>query len=356
MVEMSDLPIPKGIATVASLGARLTPQQFVQFYSPDEWEEFVWELAEALQRDYLRIKRLGGPGDHGVDVAAFKTEYGLEGAWDCFQCKHYANSLMPSDVWPEILKLFLAVLASEYSMPDHYTFVAPKGAGLSLDPLMSAPSKLKLRFLEWLETKPASTQIGSSDKIALRAMIDATDFSRFDVMPTAEVITRHSQSRYHEVRFALPLKPRKDSETPPSEIADDEVRYIDQLLATYVERYPATEFDRPTLSAEPLVREHFTRQRTNFYKAESLRLYSRDSVPNGTFEALKNDVLSGVVEVAEADHSNGYSRLQKTLAASSQLDLSSHHLIQVADLDDRKGMCHQLVNERKLTWMEDVPK
>jgi hypothetical protein len=36
--------------------------------------------------------------------------------------------------------------------------------------------------------------------------------------------------------------------------------------------------------------------------AEALRLYARDSVPEGTFQALQDDVHAGVVEVAESDH------------------------------------------------------
>src|SRR5690625_3115689 len=62
-------------------------------YSPDEWEVFITEWATGVTVSYRQIKQLGGSGDRGVDVAAFKTDRGLEDAWDCFQAKHYDGSL-----------------------------------------------------------------------------------------------------------------------------------------------------------------------------------------------------------------------------------------------------------------------
>ena len=62
---LGDCPKPAGTSTLQSLSARLTPQQFISFYSPDQWEEFVRELAEALDEDYVLIKRLGGPTTTG---------------------------------------------------------------------------------------------------------------------------------------------------------------------------------------------------------------------------------------------------------------------------------------------------
>ena len=96
---------------------------------------------------------------------------------------------------------------------------------------------------------------------------------------------------------------------------------------------------------------HFRRQRISFYNAEALRLYARDSVPEGTFEALQDDIHAGVVEIAESEHASGMDRLSEVLTASGQLDLSSHTLVSASRLDDRKGICHQLANEDRLTWM-----
>jgi hypothetical protein len=89
----------------------VSPQGRVYQYDDDEWENFVREWAATLSNGYVQIKRFGGSGDHGADIAAFKTPAGLEGAWDCFQCKHYAKPLSFGDATPEILKLFRAACA-----------------------------------------------------------------------------------------------------------------------------------------------------------------------------------------------------------------------------------------------------
>ncbi len=130
-----------------------------------------------------------------------------------------------------------------------------------------------------------------------------------------------------------------------------ETRYVDQLLKVYAEKYPAEALDRDVVSKHPLVGKHFRRQRKAFYSAEALRLYARDSVPEGTFEALQSDVHAGIVEIAEAEHDTGMARLVAVLSGSASIDLSSHALMTVTNTEDRKGICHQLANDQRLSWM-----
>jgi hypothetical protein len=130
-----------------------------------------------------------------------------------------------------------------------------------------------------------------------------------------------------------------------------EARYVAQLVEVYAEEHPNSEFPLGQLAADPEVGAHFHRQRVCFFQAEALRLYARDSVPDGTFERLQDDMHSGVVEIAEADHQSGMARLTQVLTTSAQLDLSNHRLVSVANNDDRKGICHQLANDDRLTWV-----
>jgi hypothetical protein len=80
---------------------------------------------------------------------------------------------------------------------------------------------------------------------------------------------------------------------------------VAQLVEVYSERHPDETFADTQLSSHPKMGKHFQRQRISFYNAEALRLYARDSVPDGTFEALLDDIHAGVVEVAESDHASG---------------------------------------------------
>ena len=343
---LHDLPIPVVHPAVSLTGAPVTPQQRIFFYSSDEWELFVREWATALREEYVQVKLLGGPGDRGVDVAAFKTTSGFDDAWDCFQAKHYADPLKLSDAIPEMLKLFRHACQGHYVLPDRYAFLAPQGCGAALNRLISKPTDLKTTFLasELLAAEPAESQTN------IRVLAETVDFAMFQSVELLDALEVHRHTPYHVGRFGGPLAPRPSPSPPPEEISHSEARYVAQLIEVYAES-AVPDLEVAALSTHPTVGNHFTRQRIAFYQAESLRLYARDSVPQGTFELLQDDVHSGVIELAERDFPSGMERLTEVLTTSVILDLSAHTLITVSTMDDRKGICHQLANEDRLTWV-----
>lgn len=350
--SVSELDLPSTPSAISLSGPPIPPQQRLYFYSSEEWELFIREWATGLQTSYVQLKRLGGPNDRGVDVAAFKSPDGFEGAWDCFQGKHYASALKLSDVLPEILKLLVNVVAGHYVLPDLYAFLAPQGCGSALNRLLSKPSHLRDAFLQKIE--PGSDLIGRlpvevSDGV--RTLAQGTDFSLFQSVEILDALETHRKTPYYVARFGGPLGARPETDTPPVALGAHEARYVAQLMEVYSEKYPEETFTDVQLSSHAKTGGHFQRQRISFYSAEALRLYARDSVPDGTFEALQDDIHAGVVEVAESAHVNGMERLSQVLTTSGQLDLSSHTLVSVSNLDDRKGICHQLANENRIVWM-----
>lgn len=350
---LTDLTRPTTAPTTSLTGPPVRPDHRVHFYSSEEWEEFILEYATALAPQYTQIKRLGGPGDHGVDVAGFKTPNGFEGDWDCYQGKHYADPLTVSEAFAEIVKVFVSVDAGHYCLPDHYFFLAPKGCANSLNRLLSKPSALRERFLK--DARERAKWIGdlNDGQVARVCELAAgTDFGRFRSIELHEALELHRQTPYHAARFGGPLAPRPQPGSPPEEVSEQESRYIEQLLAVYAERYPGEDIRRENAFSHQQLGDHFRRQRRAFFSAEALRVYARDAVPDGTFEILQRDVYDGVVDIAESFHSSGWERLTKVLSAATQLPLDSHTLISVTHPEDRKGMCHQLVNTGELTWLE----
>ena len=355
--ELADLEAPDVPPVAPSLsGPSMTPKQYIFFYSPDEWEQFIREWATALGASYVQIKRLGGSNDRGADVAAFKTDKQFEGPWDCYQGKHYAEALMPSDAFPEILKVFVSVIGGHYVLPDRYAFLAPKGCGPTLNRLLSMPTELRDWFLEQLakEDGPASS-LAEDLRDSVAGLAKETDFARFQSVELEDALETHRATSYYVGRFGTPVPPRPGHSSPPDEIEAHETRYVAQLIEVYAEQEPTETFAAETVSSHGTFGGHFQRQRESFYSAEALRLYARDSVPPGTFEALQTDVFSGVVEVAEASHQSGMDRLTSVLMTSGQLDLSAHALVSVSSINDRKGICHQLANEDRLTWCKEQP-
>lgn len=330
-------------------GQPVPPEHRIYFYSAAEWETFVEEWLVGLGDEFVQVKRLGGPGDGGVDVAGFRSLAGFEGLWDCYQCKHYAKALTPGDTYPEVLKLFQHAVKGDYKLPARYVFVAPKGCGAALNRLLSSPTTYRSSFVEWF--KAQSPSLSEPDEAALR-LAELTDFSMFVAAQLHEILRVHRMTQHFSVRFGTPLSERPPSTEPPSEVVEIESRYVQQLTEVYSERLQI-DMTGLDLGTHPALGEHFRRQRVNFFRAESLRLYARDSVPDGTFEALQDEIYEGVIEESESDHATGFDRLAKVLTAAGAVNLDSHMLVTVTRVSDRKGICHQLASDDRLRW---VPK
>lgn len=353
---VTDLPALSVGLPVSLTGPSVTPAQRIFFYSSGEWEEFIKEWAIELRPAYRQVKRLGGAGDEGIDVAGFKSEYGFEGPWDLFQGKHYADPIGPSDAWPEMLKVFIHVDGGDYVMPDTYNFLAPKGCGMTLNRMLSKPSKLKEKFLLALaDGSPLALTNDAETLGRVRGLAASTDFSIFKSVELHDALKTHESSPRHLARFGgthLP-SPTPFSD-PPDEFQDDEVVYIAELRKVYSERCNDDLSDPSLIGEHPDFGTHFKRQRFAFYAAESIRMDARDAVPEGTFERLQDDVHDGVVEIAEAEHDSGMKRLTEVLSHSTALDLSSHPLMNWASPKARQGICHQLANDQRLSWIRQV--
>jgi hypothetical protein len=331
----------------------VNPQGRIQLYNDEEWEEFIREWVTAFELSYVQIKRFGGTGDRGADVAALKSDRGLEGHWDCFQGKHYAQPITFSDAAPEMLKVFRAVAGGHWAMPDTYQFLAPRGCGTQLNQLLSQPTKLKARFLKELDdtTKPLGRDLDAAELAEVEGLATKTNFAMFKSVELLDALRQHETTPYHAARFGTALAARPSRQPPPAALEPTETRYVEQLLEVYNERYPELDIRPDNVLSHDSVGEHFRRQREAFYKAESLRVYARDSVPPGTFDRLQDDIHAGVVDVVDDTHPNGWTRMSKVLAHVGTLDLHHHTLIQVSDLEDRKGVCHQLANADRITWV-----
>lgn len=354
---LSDLPEPSVEIPLSLTGPPVTPAQRIAFYSSDEWEEFIKEWAIELKPAYLQVKRLGGSGDGGIDVAGFRSERGLEGVWDLFQGKHYAGPISPSDAWPEFLKMFIHVDAGDYVLPETYNFLAPKGCGTTLNRLLSKPSALKERFLLAIDdSTPLAKTVDAVALGRIRSLAQSTDFAMFKSVELHDALKTHETSNRHLARFGgtqLP-SPRPFTD-PPEAVHDDEVVYIAELRKVYSERCSDDLSDPVGIGAHPQFGKHFKRQRFAFYAAESIRMDARDAVPDGTFKRLQDDVHDGIIELAEADHDSGMKRLTEVLSHSTLLDLGSHPLVSWASPKARQGICHQLANEKRLTWTRETP-
>lgn len=327
----------------------LTPEQYLSMYSDKQWEEFVLEWATTLE--YEQVLRSGGAHDHGVDVAAFVTSAGFEAEWDCYQCKHYASPLLPSDAYPEIVKVIVGTMSGHYSWPRAYRFAAPKGCGTTLSGVIHSATKLRgaLKAALKKDKSPLGQLLGEHPLPAVLKFIDQADFSGFGTVELHELVSQHASTRWHSARFGVALPRRPSPQDPAVEPTGDERNYIVKLLAAYAERH-GENFTADSAAGHAEVGIHFFRQRVAFYSAEALRLFARDSVPEGTFDALQQDIYDGVVEVHDELHADGLTRLSEVTRTAHSLSITANGLLPVVWVRDRTGICHQLANDDKLSW------
>jgi hypothetical protein len=337
---ISGLPIPKVMR--------------IRTFSPDDWEDFVEEWSTSLSDAYAKVRRFGGSGDLGVDIAGFTSENGFHDVWDNYQCKRYDHPLRPSDIWVEIGKIVYYSFKREYFSPRQHFFVASQGIGTSLEQLLNKPDTLKAKARETWD-KHCKSKITSTKDIplcgALETYFDAFDFSIFTSKSHVELIQGHGTTFYHAVRFGGGLPPRPVSDKPPERPTEIESRYIRQLLDAYGDQLGVPISDSVALDAHAPVKRDFLRQRERFYHAESLRNFARDTVPDETFAALQDEICHGVIDISEGHHSNGFERMRATVTQAAALSLTANPLSSATKKQDCQGICHQLANDDRLTWV-----
>lgn len=340
---ISGIPIPK--------------TQRVQLFSADEWEEFTEEWASSLEDSYHCVKRFAGTGDKGLDVVGFIASNQFSDGWDNYQCKFYDKPLTPVDVWVELGKIIYFTHCGDYTAPRKYYFVAPKQIGTKLGKLLANASKLKNELKKNWE-KYCEGGITSTGKIILEgdllAHLESFDFTIFESVSLVRMIEQHASTYFHAVRFGGGLGVRPVPEIPPEDTVSLDHRYVRQLLSVYAQSTgeDPQSLDLSLLDNNDELRKNFQRQRERFYHAESLRNFSRDTVPPGIFEALQDDIFDGVVEVCESQHSCGMDRLSATMSQAVSVSVDSSPLASVTRPRDKQGMCHQLVNDSRLNWSE----
>jgi len=353
--DIKEPPGPTAVVTAAQVahGSLIPPQQQLLIYSPDQWEGFVQEwLHYCLKNAYKQVQRFSGAGDMGIDVVGFVDAKRLEGVWDNYQCKHYDHALTPGDVWPEFGKVIWYSFKQHYVPPHRYYFVAPRGAGTSLSKLLANGTKLREELIaNW--DKKVKSEITSTQEVpldpALLAYVHAFDFSIFGAKTSLQLVDDHRTTPAHVARFGGGLPPRPAAATPPTTVAPTESRYVTQLLGAYSEHTGKPVPDHSALTA-PALRGHYHRQREAFYHAESLRIFARDTVPNGTFESLQQDIFDGVIDTHDAAHPDGYQKVCAVTKAAREVQITANALISCTQPKDRDGICHQLVNEERLWW------
>ena len=312
-------------------------------------DEIVIDIGGTTVNDRLKyssIMRIGGAGDKGRDVIAYRKDGGV----DYFQCKHYNSALAPSNYYLELGKLCYYTYTKDIPLPKSYYIVASNDIGPTLQDLLDNSAQLLSSLLDNWDTY-CRFKITKSKEINLDAdllgYIRSFDFSIIKTYPIAQIIDEHLNTVYGSIRFGTRTPTLPAPLSPSAEIDPEEMEYVSALLAAYSEELGMIIDTPKALEAYERFFSHFNRQRKDYYSAETIRRFVRDTlISSFQFDVLKEEIYNGIIDVHEQDYSTGYKRLVADLQQAAITNTSKSLLdskLHCIGNCERKGVCHMLV-------------
>lgn len=146
---------------------------------------------------------------------------------------------------------------------------------------------------------------------------------------------------------------------PPEDLEEHEMIYISELLAAYSEHEGVRITNKDALVSYPKYKRNFDRQRKDYFAAESVRQFSRDTLTfNKTdeFKVLKDETYNGIIDVCEDEYSSGFTRLNGVMKHVTTIQLNKSLLTKLPGYvsnSEKKGICHLLVNDGDIKWAVD---
>lgn len=160
-----------------------------------------------------------------------------------------------------------------------------------------------------------------------------------------------------DIQKKIKSLPRPTNVPVPKVATQDEQIYIDELCLAYGDAEGMDSFSTDDLSSFPDYSDDLEDRRIDFYAAETIRrgvLELKGSSLTGQFDVLKDETFNGVKDTARRTHPNGYDRMlavmeQAVIAPVTNYILSTSPYWISGKI--KKGVCHHLVNDGKLTWI-----
>lgn len=337
-------------------GSPISPLERLKIFNSDDWEDVTLELVTHWKTQYSRVVRCGSGGDMGRDVIAYShTDPSI---WENFQCKHYKSKLSLAQGLVEIAKLFYYSQLGEFTLPTHYYFVAPQGISNDFLRHLNDPAKLKNALTSRWD-KDCKNNITKKDGGAVELTgdllhsIKSADFSIFDHLPPIKIIELHSLTHFNAKRFGGTMRRRPSIPEPPDNVSENEIIYINELLRAFADADGVKEILVSSLVSGDDYKEEYDSARKNFYAAEGLQKFSRDWLPDNCYEELIEECFEGVSPTIRSKFENGYARYLATNSQAVRIAYSSHPLNPYMKIQDKKGLCHQLVISRGVKWVKE---
>lgn len=128
--------------------------------------------------------------------------------------------------------------------------------------------------------------------------------------------------------------------------------YVKQLLNVYSKEAGQVYETHEELKNNKKLYRHFMRQREGFFSAQSLKRFARDELLNeDSYDSLKEQIEFGILDVYENEYSSELERVKETTKQANSLSISCEEIKDIT-IQDKTGMCHELVNDDRIVWSD----
>jgi hypothetical protein len=181
----------------------------------------------------------------------------------------------------------------------------------------------------------------------LAAYVEQYDFSSFGYCTIEEMLEAHRQTAFWAERFGGMLQKPNPGITP-DDMMQHETVYVGKLLEVYAETEGAATTDVSDLEGHPDWKNDLQKQRVRFFDAEAFIATYRDQTEPGTTEDFA-DQIADAIEPSLMSRGTGLDRLTKALTIAS-ITTPANVLSPQAKPRVKQGVCHQLANDKRVTW------
>ena len=171
---------------------------------------------------------------------------------------------------------------------------------------------------------------------------------------------RHASKQPADKRSVFPKFGAKIDPEVPDTVKPNELPYVHALVEVYGEEEGRQFLSAESLDGYPRHQKHLQRQRRDYYSAEFVRRCMRDAYDlegDDQFEVLEDEIYDGVIDTHCRKFPKGRDRLDEVLSQAARVNVDGCWVNRDTDWIKarvKKGVCHLLVNDKKISgWLDD---
>ena len=168
------------------------------------------------------------------------------------------------------------------------------------------------------------------------------------------------QALIKEISEKISSLPKPSKVIVPQQLDASESNYVNELLFAYADAEGLINIKN--INNYPKYKEDLNDRRIDYYAAVSIERGVMELGGNeftSQFEVLKNETLSGIKDTIKKSYPNGYEKMLSVMEQAVSLNLVNYLLSSSPywiSPNIKKGVCHYLVNEGKVKWVEKNEK